>query len=49
MEVVHEVDCNTFLLDDVLLEVREVLELLVPLVVVLEVVVLEVELPVVSP
>ena len=35
--VVHEVDCSAFLLDDVLLEVHEVLELLVPLEAVLEV------------
>ena len=44
---VHEVD-SAFLLGDVLLEVQEVLELLVPLEVVLEVVELEVVLLVVS-
>ena len=49
MVEVHEVDCSAFLVDDVLLEVQEVLELLVPLEVVLEVVELEVVLLVVSP
>ena len=47
--VVHEVDCSACLLVDVLLEVPEVLELLVPSEVDLEVEVLVVVLPVVSP
>ena len=48
MVVVHEVDCSAFLLDDVLLEVHEVLELLAPSEVVLEVAELEVVLLVFS-
>ena len=47
--VVHEDDCSAFRLDDVLLEVLEVLELLVPSEVVLVVEVLVVVLPVVLP
>ena len=49
MVVVHEVECSAFLLDDVLLAVREVSGLFVPSEVVLEVVELEVVLPAVSP
>ena len=49
MAEVREVDCSAFVLDDVLLEVQEVLELLVPFEVVLEVMELEVMLLVVSP
>ena len=47
--VVHEIDCSAFLLDDVLLEAREVEVLPVLLEMVLEVEALEVELLVVSP
>ena len=47
--VIHEVDCSACLLVDVLLEVLEVLELLVPLEMDPEVEVLVVALLVVSP